>query len=130
MENKVFIPSSSDGMSRVDGRLKVTGTAKYSAEYKVEGATYGVLVGSTISKGTIKTMDTKLAENAPGVLAVITYLNSPKVPGYQPKADAPKPASQKGPLKVFYDNVIVLNGQPIALVIADTYERALFAAST
>jgi xanthine dehydrogenase YagR molybdenum-binding subunit len=123
------IPSSSDGMNRVDGRLKVTGAAKYSAEYKVEGATYGVLVGSTISKGTIKSMDTKLAESAPGVLAVITYLNSPKVEAYQVKSDPGKPVPQKGPLKVFYDNKIVLNGQPIALVIADTYERALFAAS-
>src|SRR4051812_46333930 len=121
-EINLNIPSSSDGMSRIDGRLKVTGAAKYAAEYTVEGLTYGVLVGSTITNGTITAMDTKAAEHAPGVLAVITHLNSPKVPGFQP--DPSKPAPKKGPLKIFDDNKIVFNGQPIALVIADTYERA------
>ncbi|MDP9047875.1 MAG: xanthine dehydrogenase family protein molybdopterin-binding subunit [Bacteroidota bacterium] len=121
-------PSSADGMSRVDGRLKVTGAAKYSAEYKVKDLAYGVLVGSTVTKGTIKSIDTTRAKNAPGVLSVITHLNSIKVPGYQVATDPGKPAI-KGPVKVFYDNKIVYNGQPIALVVADTYERALFAAS-
>jgi len=117
------IPSSG-GMSRVDGRLKVTGAAKYSAEYEVKGLTYGVLVGSTIAKGTIKSIDIKRAERAPGVLAVITHLNSPKVPGYQSANNTPK-----GQIKIFYDNKVVYNGQPIALVIANTFERALYAAS-
>jgi xanthine dehydrogenase YagR molybdenum-binding subunit len=117
-------PAATDGLSRVDGRLKVTGAAKYAAEYNVKGLSYGVLVGSTITKGTIKTIDTKQAERAPGVLAVITYLNSPKVPGYQ--TDTPSP---KGPLKIFYDNQVYFNGQPIALVVADSFERALFASS-
>jgi xanthine dehydrogenase YagR molybdenum-binding subunit len=126
MEKAINInrPSSSDGMSRIDGRLKVTGAAKYSAEYTVEGLTYGVLAGSTITKGTIATLDTKAAERAPGVLAVVTYLNAPKVPGFQP--------DQKGiraQLKVFNDDKIFYNGQPIALVIADTYERAMYGAS-
>ena len=121
---KSKIPSSSDGMSRIDGRLKVTGAAKYSAEFNVKGITYGVLVGSTITKGTIKSIDTKQAEGAPGVLSVITWLNSPKVPGYQSSNP-----SGKGELKVFYDNKVFFNGQPIAMVIADSFERALFAAS-
>ena len=115
-------PSNTDGLSRVDGRLKVTGRAKYSAEYNIKGITYGVLVGSTITKGSIKKIDTKLAESAPGVLSVITYLNAPKIPGYQ---NAPA----KGPFKIFYDDQVYFNGQPIALVVADTFERALFAAS-
>jgi xanthine dehydrogenase YagR molybdenum-binding subunit len=121
------MPSSAEGMSRVDGRLKVTGAAKYSAEYTPAGLTYGVLVGSTITKGNIITIDTKAAERAPGVLAVLTHLNSPKVPGYQIEKGKPVPA--KGPLKVFNDDKIYYNGQPIAIVIADTFERALFAAS-
>lgn len=112
------------GLSRVDGRLKVTGKAKYSAEYNVKGLVYGVLVGSTVTKGSIKTIDTKKAEGAPGVLSVLTYLNAPKIPGYQ--TDTPPP---KGPLKIFYNDQIYFNGQPIALVVADTFERALFAAS-
>jgi xanthine dehydrogenase YagR molybdenum-binding subunit len=125
MENKTIKkPSSTDGLSRVDGRLKVTGKAKYSAEYNTKDNTYGVLVGSTVTKGSIKTIDTKKAEGAPGVMAVITYLNAPKVPGYQ--TDTPQ---AKGPLKIFYDDQVYFNGQPIALVVADSFERALFAAS-
>ncbi|WP_295715920.1 xanthine dehydrogenase family protein molybdopterin-binding subunit [Mucilaginibacter sp.] len=122
-----IMPSSSAGMSRIDGRLKVTGAAKYSAEYTPAGLTYGVLVGSTITKGSITSIDTKAAGQAPGVLAVITHLNAPKVPGDQPEGG--KPVPPKGAFKVFYDDKIYYNGQPIALVIADTFERALFGAS-
>src|SRR3569833_3417807 len=115
---------TNSGLSRVDGRLKVTGKAKYSAEYNVKGLVYGVMVGSTITKGTVKSIDTKKAENAPGVLSVLTYFNAPKIPGYQ--VDNPPP---KGQLKIFYNNQVYFNGQPIALVIADTFERALFAST-
>ena len=117
-------PAAKEGLSRVDGRLKVTGKAKYAAEYNVPGLVYGVLVGSTITKGSIKTIDIKKAQGAPGVLSVITYLNAPKIPGYQ--ADNPP---VKGALKIFNDNQISFNGQPIAVVVADTFERALHAAS-
>jgi len=123
MENEILTKAAvPEGLSRVDGRMKVTGKAKYSAEYSTKGVTYGVLAGSAITSGSIKTIDTKTAMRAPGVLAVLTYLNAPKIPGYQ---ENPQP---KGPLKIFYDNKIYFNGQPIALVIADTFERALFAA--
>src|ERR1700710_2738797 len=94
-----------EGLSRVDGRLKVTGAAKYSAEYNIKGVTYGVLVGSTITKGSIKTLDTKLAERALGVLAVITYLNCPNVPGYHTENQ-----HAKGPLKIFVDDKVYFNG--------------------
>jgi xanthine dehydrogenase YagR molybdenum-binding subunit len=122
------IPTSADGLSRVDGRAKVTGAAKYSAEYKQPNMAYAVLVGSTITKGTIATIDTKAATVAPGVLAVLTYLNAPKVPGHIP-TKAQKPGAKSGPLKVFYDNKILYNGHPIAMVVADTFERAQYAAS-
>lgn len=118
------IDAKGDSLDRVDGRLKVTGGATYSGEYKVSGLTYGVLVSGTIASGTLSTIDTKAAQRAPGVLAVISPFNAPKVPGYQ--SDAPKPF--KG-LKLFNDNKIYFNGQPIALVIADTFERATYAAS-
>ncbi len=116
-------------LDRVDGKAKVTGAAKYSAEYDLTGLTYGVIEGSTITKGTITAMDTKAAERAPGVISVITYLNLPKVPGYTPPADADKIPAFKKRYKVFADNIIRFNGQPIAIVIADTYERALYAAT-
>ncbi|MGZ3766422.1 MAG: xanthine dehydrogenase family protein molybdopterin-binding subunit, partial [Mucilaginibacter sp.] len=119
--------SNKAGLNRIDGRLKVTGGAKYSAEFNVKDLTYGLLVGSTITRGTIKSIDTRAAERAPGVLTVITHLNSPKVPGYQ--VDPTKPEPAKGLYKIFYDKRILFNGQPIALVIANTLERAIYAAS-
>jgi xanthine dehydrogenase YagR molybdenum-binding subunit len=112
-----------DPLNRVDGRLKVTGGAKYSGEYMLPGLTYGVLVSATITCGTVTAMDIRGAQRAPGVLAVITPFNAPKVPGYQP--DAAKPV--KG-LKLFNDNRVYFNGQPIALVVAETFERATHAA--
>lgn len=109
-------------MSRVDGRLKVTGAAKYSGEFKFDGLCYGVLVPGTITSGSITDIDMKAAKNAPGVIAVITHLNAPQVPGY--RSDAEEPI--KG-LKLFNDNKIYFNAQPVALVVADTFERATFA---
>ncbi len=123
------IPPFTEGIDRVDGRLKVTGAAKYAAEFEVPGMTYAVFANSTITKGTIKTIDTKAAERAPGVLAVFTYLNAPKVPGYQTGGDPSKPPTGGGPLKLFVDNTVKYNGQPVAMVIADSFERATYAAS-
>jgi len=111
-------------MSRVDGRLKVTGGAKYSGEYKFANLAYAVLVPATVTSGQVTAVDINAAQRAPGVLTVITPFNAPKVPGYQP--DAKKPV--KG-LKLFNDNQIHFNGQPIALVVADTFERATYAAT-
>ncbi|HXB92826.1 MAG TPA: xanthine dehydrogenase family protein molybdopterin-binding subunit, partial [Puia sp.] len=113
-----------DPLDRVDGRLKVTGGAKYSGEYKLPGLVYGVLVPATITSGTILSMDTKAALGSPGVLAVITPFNAPKVPGYQ--VDAAQP--MRG-LKLFNDLQVHFNGHPIALVVADSFERATYAAS-
>lgn len=115
-------------MNRVDGHQKVTGAAKYSAEYELPGITYAVLVGSTITKGRITSIDTKAAERAPGVLAVITHFNSPKVPGFDTAGKDPsQPATVGGPLKIFKDDKIRFNDQPIALVVANTWEQARFA---
>lgn len=113
-----------DSLSRVDGRLKVTGKAQYSGEYALPGLTYGVLVPATIANGTLTAMDIKDAQQAPGVLAVITPFNAPKVPGFQP--DAPQPV--RG-LKLFNDKEVHFSGQPIALVVAETFEKATYAAS-
>jgi len=116
-------------MSRVDGHLKVTGGARYSAEYELPGITYAVLVGSTITKGRLTSIDTKAAQRAPGVLAVITHFNSPKVPGFDTAGKDPsQPATKGGPLKIFNDDKIHFNDQPIAIVVADTLERARLAA--
>ena len=67
-------------LDRTDGRLKVTGGVRYSAEVSMPGLVYGALITSTISDGTVASMDTAAAERAPGVLAVFTPFNMPKLP--------------------------------------------------
>jgi len=117
-------------INRVDGRLKVTGAAKYSAEYVMPNMAYAVLVGSTIAKGTIKSIDSKAAERAPGVIAVISYINAIKVPGYKSEGGHPsEPPTNGQPLRVFYDNKIVSNGQPVVAVVASSLEKAQYGAS-
>src|SRR5438046_1973947 len=66
-------------VDRVDGRLKVTGAARYAAEAQVANVCHGVLVLSTIAKGRITNIDTSAAERSPGVLAVLTHRNRPKL---------------------------------------------------
>ncbi len=124
---KQFKKGEKQALNRVDGKAKVTGTANYAADQKIQNLAYGFLVGSTIAKGKIKSIDTKSAEKAPGVLSVITYANAPKIPGYQVGKDPSKPQTGGQPLRIFFDNEIVYYDQPIALVIADTFERVLYA---
>jgi len=112
-------------LSRVDGRVKVMGAAKYTAEIQLEELTYGVLVESTIGNGVITSLDTKKAEWAPGVIAVISHLNTPGVPEYKLQN---QDVIQKQ-LRVFDSPNVYYNGQPIAIVIADTFERATYAAT-
>ncbi|MBW8683819.1 xanthine dehydrogenase family protein molybdopterin-binding subunit [Chitinophaga rhizophila] len=120
----------SEPLNRVDGRAKVTGKAKYFAEFEVPGVTYCVLVTSAITRGTINTINTKDAERAPGVLAVFTHLNMPVIPGWaNPANPNAKPPSGGEKYQILGSNKILFNGQPIALVIADTLERAQYAAS-
>ena len=114
---------------RVNGKDIVTGKAKYAAEHDIPNLAYGVLVGSTIAKGSIAAMDTKSAENAPGVLSIITHLNTPVVPGYDAGGLPIKTPVGGKNLQVFNGPTSYFNGQPIALVVADTFERALFAAT-
>ena len=128
MGKEFFDADKKDPISRVDGRAKVTGAARYSADRKLNGLVYEFLVGSTIAKGRIKSIDSKAALKLPGVLDVITWQNAPKVPGYQTGKDPAKPPTAGQPLRIFYNDEISYYDQPIAMVIADTYERVLHAA--
>src|SRR5436309_15483292 len=67
-------------MDRVDGRLKVTGGARYAAEFSAPRLAHGVLHQSTIASGRIRDLDTAAAEGAPRVIAVITHRNIPGMP--------------------------------------------------
>jgi xanthine dehydrogenase YagR molybdenum-binding subunit len=106
-------------LDRVDGPLKVTGGAKYAYEVMQGPATaYGAVVQASIGKGTIRSIDTRAAERAPGVVLVLTYLNVP-VQGRGNHREAHPVLT--GP-QVSY------NGEPVALVVAETFEQAQAAA--
>src|SRR5438094_8839094 len=127
--DKFKYKKDNDPIDRVDGIAKVTGAAKYFAEFQIPGLTYGVLVTSTITKGRIKSLDTRAAERATGVLGIISHLNAPAVPGYQTGNNPSKPPIGGQPYRIFNSDHIYFNGQPIAIVVADTLERAQYAAS-
>jgi xanthine dehydrogenase YagR molybdenum-binding subunit len=115
--------------SRVDGRAKVTGEAKYAAEFNVPGLVHGYVVDSTIPKGRIARIDASGALALPGVLDVLTHENRPAMAG---KDDAYKDdvAPEKGsPYRPLYDDKIRFTGQPVALVLAEDWEIARIAAS-
>src|ERR1043166_2407404 len=115
-------------MSRVDGRLKVTGAARYAAEFQVKDVAYGVLVLSTIAKGRIAKIDVSAAEKAPGVLAVITHRDAGKVV-LPEKAKALVDPKVGRPLQPLQDDQVHYHGQPIAVVVADTFEHGTHAAT-
>ncbi len=110
---------------RVDGAEKVNGKAKYTAEHKLPNMAYAVFVTSTIAKGSIKNLDITKAIAMPGILDIIYYGNCPAVPGYNPiAAERPKNVSEWRGFKVLYDNKVRFFGQPIALIVADSFENA------
>ncbi len=115
-------------MSRVDGRLKVTGGARYAAEFQVKDAAHGVLVLSSVARGQVTKIDTAAAEKAPGVVAIITHRNAGKVEMPE-KAKALVDPKVGKPLQPFQDDRVHYHGQPIAVVVADTFERAIHAAT-
>jgi xanthine dehydrogenase YagR molybdenum-binding subunit len=114
-------------VSRVDGRLKVTGGARYAAEFDQPGQAHGVIVRSTVANGRIASVDSAAAERAPGVVAVLTYRNAPRL-AYRPHKALPD-AEVGERLHVLQDDQVNHQGQPIVLVIADTLEQANHAAT-
>ncbi len=108
---------------RYEGVLKVTGKAKYAYEFEVPHPAYAVMVQSTIASGSLKSIDQTAAKGAPGVLAVITPFNAPELP--KPK---PQPPSRRH-ITVLQEKDVWYNGQPIAVVVAETLDQARYAAS-
>ena len=114
-------------INRIDGRLKVTGKALYAAEYPVQNVAYAVVVESKIANGSIRNIDTSAAEKLPGVLAVITHQNVPKLAQNNSGESGGNPLIK--PLPVLQDNKINFYGQHIGVVIAETLEQAEYAAN-
>ena len=123
-------PAIGRSVNRVDGREKVTGTACYSGEIPLPGLAHAALVGATIPSGRVTASHTDDALAAAGVVGILTHENLPKIAG-EPHllpslVGGPAPGQSFFPMQ---DEVIHYAGQPVAIVIADTLERAHWAAS-
>ena len=115
--------------SRIDGHAKVTGAAKYAAEFNVPDLAFGAVVTSPIAKGRIAIIDASKALRVPGVIDVLTHENRPAMAkadsAYRDDVGPPDGA----PFRPLYDAEIKFSGQPVALVIAEEWEIARFAAT-
>jgi xanthine dehydrogenase YagR molybdenum-binding subunit len=116
--------------SRVDGRLKVTGGATFAAEYRIENVAHAALVFSRIARGKVNNIDVSAAEGAPGVIGILTHENAPtmkKTAVFGTGGEEPGAA----PSSIMFLNTdeIHFNGQPVAVVVAETLEQAEQAAT-
>ena len=113
-------------ISRIDGPFKVSGRATYAAEHwDVGQPLYGFIVGATIGKGRITAIDTARAQQAPGVRLVMTHRNAPA----QGKADPSIRSAYSRAFPTLSGPEVHHYGEPVALVVAATYEQARAAAS-
>ena len=114
--------------SRVDGRVKVTGMAKYAGEFHIPDLAYGYVVSATIAKGRIKRVDAGAALAVEGVLDVFSHEHRPRLASTDDKYkdDIAPPGT---PFRPLYDDRVQFDGQPVALVVAEELEIARFAAS-
>ncbi|HEX8418182.1 MAG TPA: xanthine dehydrogenase family protein molybdopterin-binding subunit, partial [Methylobacterium sp.] len=114
--------------SRVDGPAKVTGLAKYAGEFGAADLCHGYVVSGAIAKGRIAAIDAAAAEAVPGVVKVFTHENRPRTAwlDYNYQDDVAPPGS---PFRPLYDDKIQYSGQPVALVVAEDFETARYAAS-
>ncbi|MDJ1500893.1 xanthine dehydrogenase family protein molybdopterin-binding subunit [Xanthocytophaga agilis] len=121
-------PLIGQSVSRLEGHLKVTGKAKYAGDYTTSGLLYGYIVNSTITKGKITAIHTEEAKALTGVIEVFSHENKPSLAWLDLKyADMDAPPGTV--FKPLHDGDILCNGQPIALVVAETFELARYAAS-
>ncbi|EGJ50889.1 xanthine dehydrogenase family protein molybdopterin-binding subunit [Desulfocurvibacter africanus] len=114
--------------NRVDGLAKVTGSARYAAEHNIPNLVYGYVVPSTIAKGRINSLDASEALGLPGVLQVFSHENSPRSAQSDDayRDDIAPPGS---PFRPLASAEILFSTQPVALVVADSFELARHAAS-
>ncbi|MBR8839848.1 MAG: xanthine dehydrogenase family protein molybdopterin-binding subunit [Stigonema ocellatum SAG 48.90 = DSM 106950] len=116
-------------ISRVDGVLKVTGGARYSSDIPLANLAHAVVLHSTIAKGRITQINTTAAEQAPGVLGIVTHLNAPKLHSISFAQPGQPPSAVGRSLPILQDLVIHFSGQQIGVVIAETLEQAEYAAT-
>ena len=109
--------------SRLDGPRKVSGAARFAAEFQMDRMLYAALAYSTVARGHITEIDTTNAEAVPGVVLVMTYRNAPRMKPAPAFMTADKAAGGDS-LPIMQDELIHWNGQPIAVVLAETQEQA------
>lgn len=115
--------------ARVDARVKVTGAARFAAEFHLDEMVYAVPVYSTIARGKVTRLDTEEAAGMPGVVIVITPENMPRF-RHPPLSDGTNPRKMAASdLPVLQDSEVHWNGQPVAVIVAETLEQAEHAAS-
>jgi xanthine dehydrogenase YagR molybdenum-binding subunit len=113
-------------LPRVDGRAKVTGHARYAAEFDQPDQTHAVIVTSTVGLGRVSEIDTAAAAALPGVIAILSHQNAPRLP-YREHKGMIDPASGER-LHVLQDDQVRFFGQPVAVVVAETLDQAEHAA--
>jgi xanthine dehydrogenase YagR molybdenum-binding subunit len=113
---------------RIDGPLKVTGTAMYASDHNFPGLLYAWPVCATIAKGSIARLDTTEAEKMTGVAAIYHRANIGKLYRVPPAAGFSLIVDEKRP--PFEDDVIRYYGQYVAVVVANTVEQARAAAES
>ncbi len=114
-------------IDRVDGRLKVTGQAQYTADMPLEHVAYAVMVTSTIAHGKITSIDTSATGEIHGILKIFTHENSPRFT--QPEADFMKALVPAQTFMPMQGPDVVHYGQQVAVVVAETFEAARAAAA-
>jgi xanthine dehydrogenase YagR molybdenum-binding subunit len=114
--------------SRVDGRDKVTGAARYAGEHGAPDLAHGSVVTSTIAKGRIRRIDTSEAMKIDGVIDILTHENRPPMADNDKAYKDDVAPEQGSPYRPLYDGEIKFNGQPVALVLAEDFETATYAA--
>lgn len=116
-------------VSRVDGPLKVSGLAKYAVEHFEPGMLHGYVVLSTIATGRILSIDLAEANALPGVVKIFTHENRPDFTASRDGRWQDSVAPPGSPFRPLESDRILFDGQPIALVIAESFEAARDAAS-
>lgn len=115
-------------LPRIDGPAKVTGEARYDAEMHVPDLLHGVAVNSTIARGRIRRLHVQDALAVQGVVAVLSHENRPKI-GQLDEYYKDQTAPEGSPFKPLAGDRVLYSGQPIALVVAESFEAARYAAS-
>ena len=115
-------------INRVDGLAKVTGSARYAAEHPVANLLHGFVVSSAIAKGSIVSIETAAARAIPGVVEIITHENRPHIAWFD-RSYQDEVAPPGSPFRALYDDKIHFSAQPIALVVAESFEAARDAAA-